>query len=109
MLDPSGLGGLPVAVLEAATSTATVMILDDDHAGVFSFEHEAFEIVESAGKVHLRVQRSSGARGKVPPLLSLQFHLLGHPLAPGDHPLPDGGGDGLPRRRLREQGGRSRL
>ncbi|KAK6753708.1 hypothetical protein RB195_012974 [Necator americanus] len=64
ILDPSRIGGLPVAQLEMP-ATATIMILDDDHAGVFSFEHDHFQIVESCGHLSLRVQRSSGARGKV--------------------------------------------
>ncbi|XGW01494.1 hypothetical protein V3C99_013989 [Haemonchus contortus] len=64
ILDPSRIGGLPVAQLEMP-ATATIMILDDDHAGVFSFEHDHFEVVESCGHLSLRVQRHSGARGKV--------------------------------------------
>ncbi|KJH46121.1 sodium/calcium exchanger 1 [Dictyocaulus viviparus] len=64
ILDPSRIGGLPVAQLEMP-ATATIMILDDDHAGVFSFEHDHFEIIESCGHLSLKVQRHSGARGKV--------------------------------------------
>ncbi|PIO75746.1 Calx-beta domain protein [Teladorsagia circumcincta] len=64
ILDPSRIGGLPVAQLEMP-ATATIMILDDDHAGVFSFEHDHYEVVESCGFLSLRVQRHSGARGKV--------------------------------------------
>ncbi|WKY09975.1 hypothetical protein Q1695_002376 [Nippostrongylus brasiliensis] len=64
ILDPSRIGGLPVAQLEMP-ATATIMILDDDHAGVFSFEHDHFEVVESCGHLSVRVQRHSGARGKV--------------------------------------------
>uniref|UniRef100_A0A1I7WQ90 Calx-beta domain-containing protein n=1 Tax=Heterorhabditis bacteriophora TaxID=37862 RepID=A0A1I7WQ90_HETBA len=64
ILDPSRIGGLPVAQLEMP-ATATIMILDDDHAGVFSFEHDHFQIVESCGHLSLKVQRHSGARGKV--------------------------------------------
>ncbi|TKR60583.1 hypothetical protein L596_027810 [Steinernema carpocapsae] len=41
------------------------MILDDDHAGVYTFEYDHFEVVESCGHLSLRVQRNSGARGKV--------------------------------------------
>ncbi|KIH56404.1 Calx-beta domain protein, partial [Ancylostoma duodenale] len=37
----------------------------DDHAGVFSFEHDHFQIIESCGHLSIRVQRHSGARGKV--------------------------------------------
>ncbi|KAJ1359736.1 hypothetical protein KIN20_018522 [Parelaphostrongylus tenuis] len=64
ILDPSRIGGLPVAQLEMP-ATATIMILDDDHAGVFSFEYDHFEIIESCGHLSLKVQRHSGARGKV--------------------------------------------
>ncbi|VDO90026.1 unnamed protein product [Heligmosomoides polygyrus] len=64
ILDPSRIGGLPVAQLEMP-ATATIMILDDDHAGVFSFEHDHFEVIESCGHLSIRVQRHSGARGKV--------------------------------------------
>lgn len=63
-MDPSRIGGLPVAQLEMP-ATATIMILDDDHAGVFSFEHDHFQVIESCGHLSLKVQRHSGARGKV--------------------------------------------
>uniref|UniRef100_A0A915Q0F5 Calx-beta domain-containing protein n=1 Tax=Setaria digitata TaxID=48799 RepID=A0A915Q0F5_9BILA len=64
VLDPLKLGGVPVAILELP-STATIMILDDDHAGVFSFEHDHFQIVENCGYLSLKIQRSSGCRGKI--------------------------------------------
>ncbi|XP_040565282.1 sodium/calcium exchanger Calx isoform X2 [Lepeophtheirus salmonis] len=44
---------------------ATIMILDDDHGGVFQFEEHEAEIVESIGTFELKVARMSGARGKV--------------------------------------------
>ena len=44
---------------------ATIMILDDDHGGVFQFEEHEAEIVESIGHFELKVARMSGARGKV--------------------------------------------
>merc|ERR1719381_466859 len=44
---------------------ATIMILDDDHGGIFGFEDSEAEIVESVGVFELKVQRISGARGKV--------------------------------------------
>lgn len=46
-------------------STATVVILDDDHSGVFSFPQRDFELTESVGTYELRVARNSGARGRV--------------------------------------------
>merc|ERR1712012_300403 len=44
---------------------ATIMILDDDHGGIFGFEDGEAEIVESVGVYEVKVQRISGARGKV--------------------------------------------
>merc|ERR1719466_566978 len=44
---------------------ATIMILDDDHGGLFGFEDSEAEIVESIGAYELKVVRISGARGKV--------------------------------------------
>lgn len=46
-------------------STATVMILDDDHCGVFGFVDKQVEVVESVGSYELRVKRFSGSRGRV--------------------------------------------
>merc|ERR1719412_2642392 len=43
---------------------ATIMILDDDHSGIFGFEDGEAEIVESVGVYECKVQRISGARGK---------------------------------------------
>merc|ERR1719289_853744 len=44
---------------------ATIMILDDDHGGIFGFEDSEAEIVGSVGTYELKVQRISGARGRV--------------------------------------------
>merc|ERR1719297_431856 len=44
---------------------ATIMILDDDHGGIFQFENTETEIVESVGTHELKLCRMSGARGKV--------------------------------------------
>merc|ERR1719175_566728 len=44
---------------------ATIMILDDDHGGLFGFEDSEAEIVESIGTFELELKRISGARGKV--------------------------------------------
>lgn len=49
----------------ASPSTATVVILDDDHSGVFSFPQRDFELTESVGTFDLKVVRTAGARGKV--------------------------------------------
>lgn len=48
-----------------AASLATVMILDDDHAGFFSFTESEHELIETAGVYELKVVRASGARGIV--------------------------------------------
>ncbi|KAH8265604.1 hypothetical protein KR038_011605 [Drosophila bunnanda] len=49
----------------AVPMIATVMILDDDHAGIFAFTDSAFETSESVGRFELKVMRYSGARGTV--------------------------------------------
>ncbi|XP_048523249.1 sodium/calcium exchanger 3 isoform X2 [Dendroctonus ponderosae] len=54
---PSGSLGAPVL--------ATVIILDDDHGGLFKFEAQNHELVESVGTYELKVVRCSGARGRV--------------------------------------------
>jgi len=49
----------------ANPSMATVMILDDDHAGIFHFEQTECTFPESVGEASIKVARSSGARGTV--------------------------------------------
>ncbi|XP_044744800.1 sodium/calcium exchanger 3 isoform X2 [Coccinella septempunctata] len=44
---------------------ATVVILDDDHGGLFRFDQQNHELVESVGTYELKVVRCSGARGRV--------------------------------------------
>ncbi|XP_048732441.1 sodium/calcium exchanger 3-like isoform X3 [Ostrea edulis] len=44
---------------------ATVMILDDDHPGIFHFEEKETNVPEAIGEVEMKVVRSSGARGTV--------------------------------------------
>jgi solute carrier family 8 (sodium/calcium exchanger) len=44
---------------------ATVIILDDDHGGVFFFEKTKVEVVESVGIFRIKVLRTIGAKGKV--------------------------------------------
>lgn len=46
-------------------SVCTVMILDDDHSGVFSMPESQVEISEAVGEYHIKVNRFSGARGRV--------------------------------------------
>lgn len=52
-------------VVFGTPTVATVMILDDDHGGIFAFTSKDHELVESVGTYELKVQRYSGARGKV--------------------------------------------
>lgn len=47
------------------SALATIMILDDDHAGVFCFAEAEQEIAESIGQLCVAVNRFSGARGRV--------------------------------------------
>lgn len=49
----------------ATPKVATVMILDDDHGGIFAFGSKDHDLVESVGTYEIKVQRYSGARGKV--------------------------------------------
>ena len=44
---------------------ATVMILDDDHPGIFILSEKEVTIPEAIGEMEIKVQRSSGARGTV--------------------------------------------
>ncbi|XP_070590639.1 sodium/calcium exchanger 3 isoform X4 [Erythrolamprus reginae] len=54
----------PKAIL-VSPSVATVTILDDDHAGIFTFECDVIHISESIGVMEVKVLRTSGARGTV--------------------------------------------
>uniref|UniRef100_A0A158P9X3 Sodium/calcium exchanger 1 n=1 Tax=Angiostrongylus cantonensis TaxID=6313 RepID=A0A158P9X3_ANGCA len=55
----------PIPVCLGAASTATVLIIDDDHAGAFGFASEKFKVAESAGEYVATVLRTRGARGEV--------------------------------------------
>ncbi|XP_067085413.1 sodium/calcium exchanger 2a isoform X4 [Osmerus mordax] len=44
---------------------ATVTILDDDHAGIFTFSQRVLRVSESSGVVVVTVARNSGSRGTV--------------------------------------------
>ncbi|XP_071540157.1 sodium/calcium exchanger 1 isoform X3 [Panulirus ornatus] len=55
----------PVKMELAAPYVATIMILDDDHGGIFNVSEKDVEIVESIGTYELKVVRWSGARGRV--------------------------------------------
>ncbi|GAB1607330.1 sodium/calcium exchanger 1-like isoform X3 [Argonauta hians] len=51
---------------------ATVMILDDDHPGIFQIDEKEMSITESSGEVEIRIIRTSGARG----LVKVPFHTV---------------------------------
>jgi solute carrier family 8 (sodium/calcium exchanger) len=55
----------PCEIQLATPFMATVIILDDDHHGVFNFGIKEVETIESVGSYDLKVSRFSGARGKV--------------------------------------------
>ncbi|CAD5223464.1 unnamed protein product [Bursaphelenchus okinawaensis] len=48
-----------------AAFEATVIIVDDDHGGCFTFKSEVLKLKESVGYAYLTVNRGRGARGKV--------------------------------------------
>ncbi|XP_053553678.1 sodium/calcium exchanger 3 isoform X2 [Bombina bombina] len=54
----------PKAVL-VSPYVASVTILDDDHAGIFTFECDVIRVSESIGVMEVKVLRTSGARGTV--------------------------------------------
>jgi len=56
----------------AHPDVATVMILDDDHNGVFIFPEAKLEVIENVGRLRIKVLRTSGARGKV----KVPFHTI---------------------------------
>lgn len=55
----------PETLKVTSPDLATVMILDDDHGGVFMFAESKIEIIENVGVLRVKVIRTSGARGKV--------------------------------------------
>ncbi|KAI6229995.1 hypothetical protein M3Y99_01107900 [Aphelenchoides fujianensis] len=69
------------------TDEATVLIVDDDHGGAFSFDSELFKVAENAGVLILEVKRHRGARGAV----SLPFKTVdGTAKAGEDYVAQDG-------------------
>ncbi|KAI1727170.1 calx-beta domain-containing protein [Ditylenchus destructor] len=53
------------ATIDSKADTATVLIIDDDHGGAFSFTSEAFKVSENQGVLTLEVRRHRGSRGIV--------------------------------------------
>uniref|UniRef100_A0A8C2WQI1 Solute carrier family 8 member 2a n=1 Tax=Cyclopterus lumpus TaxID=8103 RepID=A0A8C2WQI1_CYCLU len=61
---PEGMGTPPKGRL-AEPLVATVTILDDDHAGIFTFGQRMLRVSESTGTLAVTVVRNSGSRGTV--------------------------------------------
>ena len=55
---------------------ATVMILDDDHAGVFTFDQDQVEVAESEPVLEVAVKRYAQNRAIRGPSFSLNFRLF---------------------------------
>ncbi|XP_028321682.1 sodium/calcium exchanger 2a isoform X1 [Gouania willdenowi] len=59
-----GTGNPPTARL-VEPLIATITILDDDHAGIFTFEQKVLRVSETTGTLTVTVVRNSGSRGTV--------------------------------------------
>ncbi|XP_069389935.1 sodium/calcium exchanger 2b [Paralichthys olivaceus] len=64
MFESDEVGAAPKARL-VEPLVATVTILDDDHAGIFTFSERMVRTSESVGTMEVTVARNSGARGTV--------------------------------------------
>ncbi|XP_029027580.1 sodium/calcium exchanger 2b isoform X2 [Betta splendens] len=64
MFESDEVGAAPKARL-VEPLVATVTILDDDHAGIFTFNERMVRVSESVGTMEVTVVRNSGARGTV--------------------------------------------
>lgn len=64
MFESDEVGEIPKARL-VEPLVATVTILDDDHAGIFTFSERMVRVSESVGTMEVTVVRNSGARGTV--------------------------------------------
>ena len=58
-------GAFDKSVQLVEPSSAVVMIIDDDHSGMFVFDTDEVIVVESDRFVEIKVLRTSGARGRV--------------------------------------------
>jgi solute carrier family 8 (sodium/calcium exchanger) len=58
-------GAFDKSVQLVEPSTAIVMIIDDDHSGLFVFDTDEKTVVESDRFAEIKVLRTSGARGRV--------------------------------------------
>ncbi|XP_039248320.2 sodium/calcium exchanger 3-like isoform X1 [Styela clava] len=68
---------------------ATVVILDDDHAGVFSFPDPSVTVSESVGILSIPVKRDSGARGCV----TIPYKTVAHTATGGGEDYVDAFGE----------------
>lgn len=64
MFESDEVGQAPKGRLMEPLAT-TVTILDDDHAGIFTFTERITRVSESVGTMEVTVVRNSGARGTV--------------------------------------------
>jgi len=58
-------GAFDKSVQLVEPSTAIVMIIDDDHSGLFVFDNDEKTVVESERFAEIKVLRTSGARGRI--------------------------------------------
>lgn len=79
MFESDEVGAAPKARL-VEPLVATVTILDDDHAGIFTFSDSTFRVSESVGTMEVTVVRNSGARGTV----ILPYHTEAGTAKPGE-------------------------
>lgn len=79
MFESDEVGAAPKARL-VEPLVATVTILDDDHAGIFTFGDSTFRVSESVGTMEVTVVRNSGARGTV----ILPYHTEAGTAKPGE-------------------------
>jgi len=61
----TGKSDVPVKMELSAPYVATIMILDDDHGGVFQVTDPDIEIFETVGTHEVKITRWSGCRGRV--------------------------------------------
>lgn len=79
MFESDEVGAAPKARL-VEPLVATVTILDDDHAGIFTFGDSTYRVSESIGTMEVTVVRNSGARGTV----ILPYHTEAGTAKPGE-------------------------
>lgn len=58
-------GAFDKSVQLVEPSTAIVMIIDDDHSGMFVFDTDEAVVVEADHFIEVKILRTSGARGRV--------------------------------------------